>query len=69
MQTRQMELIEAMPCIGRRPRSVLGLLDIADAMPPEQTRQSVCVECRKARLVDENGRCDECAMCVAGGAA
>lgn len=29
----------------------------------------ICVECRKGRLVDENGRCSECAGMVAGATA
>jgi hypothetical protein len=34
----------------------------------EQARVK-CVECGKARTVDANGRCSECARCVGGGAA
>ena len=29
----------------------------------------ICVECRKGRLLDENGRCSECAGMVAGASA
>jgi hypothetical protein len=44
----------------------------ADGEQPDLRMASgtpICVECRKGRLLDENGRCSECAGMVAGASA